>query len=362
MGLVGSLDDLSLADVLQIISLSQKSGVLELRSERGEGRLVFGKGLVRCAFVTGKPQDLKSLLVGGEFVDEAEFEKARTDSQSSGITLDEALAKTAKLSPERLDSLRRANIEGAVLSMLRWSSGEFSFEIREDVDDDTDLLLATGVNAQYLAMEATRLEDERQRPTPARDVGSDTTADAGRARAAREGDDGDADAGATQPGDGGRSERDDGSSWTGVDPIEGVSTPRDEPLPLVVIEPDLHALEWIRDALVEEFPRIHIFQRSELGVDRIRQYLGRAEIPLLVLSFDAPADRLTGARNARELARRLKRQNPRMMILMIGEEGRMDSGDRAEGVVVRARSEQIRDPDAFTRVFAPRLRARELRR
>ncbi len=104
--------------------------------------------------------------------------------------------------------------------------------------------------------------------------------------------------------------------------------------------------EWIRDALVEEFPRIHIFQRSELGVDRIRQYLGRAEIPLLVLSFDAPADRLTGARNARELARRLKRQNPRMMILMIGEEGRMDSGDRAEGVVVRARSEQIRDPDA----------------
>ncbi|HKK52148.1 MAG TPA: DUF4388 domain-containing protein, partial [Myxococcota bacterium] len=46
MSLVGNLEDLSLGDILQIISLSQKSGVLVLQSSQGEGRIVFRDGLV----------------------------------------------------------------------------------------------------------------------------------------------------------------------------------------------------------------------------------------------------------------------------------------------------------------------------
>ena len=41
MSLVGSLEDLGLGDILQIVSLSRKSGLLLLRSDDGEGRIVF---------------------------------------------------------------------------------------------------------------------------------------------------------------------------------------------------------------------------------------------------------------------------------------------------------------------------------
>ena len=47
MSLVGSLEDLGLGDILQIVSLSRKSGILCLRCEGGEGRIVLEEGMVR---------------------------------------------------------------------------------------------------------------------------------------------------------------------------------------------------------------------------------------------------------------------------------------------------------------------------
>ncbi len=59
MSLVGNLEDLSLGDILQIISLSQKSGVLELSSDQGCARIVFRSGLVHAALLKGEPNSLR---------------------------------------------------------------------------------------------------------------------------------------------------------------------------------------------------------------------------------------------------------------------------------------------------------------
>ena len=44
MSLVGSLEDLGLGDILQIVHLSRKSGMLWIRSDAGEGQIVFARG------------------------------------------------------------------------------------------------------------------------------------------------------------------------------------------------------------------------------------------------------------------------------------------------------------------------------
>ena len=59
MSLIGSLEDLSLGDILQIISLSQKSGVLVIRTDDGAGRIVFRGGLVRGASTKDDPGGLR---------------------------------------------------------------------------------------------------------------------------------------------------------------------------------------------------------------------------------------------------------------------------------------------------------------
>src|SRR5262249_8232267 len=57
MSLVGSLEDLGLGDLLQIVHLAGKSGVLRLRGDAGEGQIVFRKGMIREAHAKSGPTD-----------------------------------------------------------------------------------------------------------------------------------------------------------------------------------------------------------------------------------------------------------------------------------------------------------------
>ena len=157
MSLVGSLEDLGLADILQIVSLSRKSGMLMLRSESGAGRIVLRDGLVHGAAIKGEPEDLRTLLLAQGCVDAEAFDRARAVAGTESIALDEALGRVCGLAPDRLTSLRRAHVERSVMRMFGWRSGEFSFEIRDELtSEDRELLLPSGLNSQYLAMEAPR--------------------------------------------------------------------------------------------------------------------------------------------------------------------------------------------------------------
>ena len=76
MSLIGSLEDLGLGEVLQILSLSQKSGLLSVRGDDGEGIIVLRDGLVLAAQLKGKSMDLRAALVGGRCLDSQEFDHA----------------------------------------------------------------------------------------------------------------------------------------------------------------------------------------------------------------------------------------------------------------------------------------------
>jgi hypothetical protein len=362
MSLVGSLEDLGLGDILQIVSLSRKSGLLLLRSDAGEGRIVLRDGQVRAAFVKGEPEDLQALLVGGGFVTAALFESARELVRSKGVTLDEALAASAGLAAERIDSLRREHVERAVLRMFTWRTGQFSFEVRDELEArDLELALPTGINAQYLTMEASRLRDEKGQ--------ADTTkgGDDGSEPVEEPEDDSDEDPvfSGEEPQAPKRAREEPVAKPTGEDAREALvlatahsversadeaaEAPASDPARngscLIVIDPDLHALEWVKSALQGRFARIHIFQRSDAAVERIRQYLGRAERPVVLFSTRAGGDPLTGAADAAELVRRLKLLAPQMPILWLKDRGAEPpiGGESADGVVARPPVRRLTD-------------------
>ena len=362
MSLVGSLEDLGLGDILQIVSLSRKSGLLLLRSDAGEGRIVLCDGLVRGAFVKGEPEDLRGLLVGGGFVDEEQFEDCARAAAESGRPLSELVCGRTGQTGERIDSLRREHVERAVLQMFTWCSGEFSFEVREAVSErDSDLLLPTGINAQYLTMEATRLGDEDgaaqgqasfsdEEPlfsgegedgadepapieTPSDDLATVIEPDPGEAHqalalaAARSVEE--------EPrGIGEIDELDESTPVSLVPESVAVPDPAAEPEPppasavrpvaLVAIEPDLAALEWLKASLSELFERIHIFQDSEHGIARIRQYLARAQRPVVLLGTRVRGDGIAGPNDVASLVRRLKQLAPSMPVLVLRSEPEAD--------------------------------------
>lgn len=161
MGLVGSLDDLGLGDILQIISLSRKSGVLNLRSSKGEGVIVFSDGLICRSFVKGGAVSLGELLASSGMLAQDEYQIALKEAASTGTAIETLLARNYQIPEEKIETLRRGNVEAAVLEIFQWADGDFSFEVEEvDVAQDPALALSKGINAQFLAMEGSRLSDE----------------------------------------------------------------------------------------------------------------------------------------------------------------------------------------------------------
>ncbi|MCZ6464844.1 MAG: DUF4388 domain-containing protein [Proteobacteria bacterium] len=389
MSLIGSLEDLGLGDILQIISLSQKSGVLAIRSEAGEGRILFVEGLVRGAVLKGGPDDLRGVLVGGEIVSGAEFDEAARTSRESGVSIERVLADTVSIPSERIDSLRREAVESAVVSMFRWKIGEFSFDVREEPEpDDPPLFLETGVNAQYLAMEGSRLNDEAveaerldrgDAPAPEDELSADVMFGAdlefdGESEPAEPALDAESAeetkaplvpesvgevAAPLSPADV-RAEQIDRVASAATHRVEQAKEGAPRP-PVVAIDSDLTGLEWTKRALADDFPRTHIFQRSELGLARIRQYLVRAETPLVLLSPDVPGDPLSGILDARDFARRLKTQSARIRVLWLCEEDaeQPESVAPADGIVERPSAHNLSDPARAEQVerVAARLRA-----
>ena len=161
MSLVGSLEDLGLGDILQIINLSGKSGVLVLRADVGEGQISFDNGLIRSAFTLGGATELRDLVGDGSLIPAEALESACQDARSRGLALAPVLRERGLLDEEQLDGLLRENIERAVLAMFRWSAGEFSFEVRDVQETADDLFVSPGVNPQFLALEGTRHADEQ---------------------------------------------------------------------------------------------------------------------------------------------------------------------------------------------------------
>ena len=69
MGLIGSLEELGLVDVLQMIGLARKTGLLQLQTQHSAGAIVVREGLVWGACLRDGPSDLRSLRVGCGLVD-----------------------------------------------------------------------------------------------------------------------------------------------------------------------------------------------------------------------------------------------------------------------------------------------------
>jgi len=176
MSLVGSLEDLGLGDILQIISLSRKSGILYLTGppapdgkKQGAG-VVFKNGQVISASVSTARKRLGEIFVEKGLVTTVQVREAlRSISETHKyIRLDEALTKWFEVDSASLQSAIRLHIEDVIYYLFGWNEGDFNFALMESDEElashlqDPQLpVIEGGLNPQFLAMEGSRRRDER---------------------------------------------------------------------------------------------------------------------------------------------------------------------------------------------------------
>jgi hypothetical protein len=364
MSLVGNLEDLSLGDIMQIISLSQKSGVLALDGDEGSGRIVFRLGLVQAACVKGRPDDLRELLVGAGQVEAARFDEWAAHARELGQPVEEMIVQEGGLSSEQIDGLLRESVEASVLEMFSWLSGDFSFDVRSKLEsDDPGLLLSSGINAQYLAMEGMRIRDEQSRDESPVQAGSDCTASPLDSHPTVEPFFGDEPLEteaflSDEESEVVAYEVDDELSATDVlvatvvtreDEGAGQASARDvatptppntatRMTPVVLIDPDVSVLESVKATIQDYFSRVHVFQQADQGLARIRQYLIRGELPVVLISTEIRIDPLSGIHGLSDFVDRLKTQAAKLVVIGLHEdvEGRQFTIPTAfDGVLVR---------------------------
>jgi hypothetical protein len=170
MSLVGNLEDLGLGDILQIVSLSRKSGELVLRGPNREGKIVFKNGQVNRAVSTDFRENIGDLLVRRGIVGidvikhAAELQRTVCPKQRLGTILTEKHG----ISKEIIDTLVKEQIEKIVYSFFTWNEGTFVFDLGDTDEvaatsfDPLQFMLDQGLNPQWLAMEGSRILDERR--------------------------------------------------------------------------------------------------------------------------------------------------------------------------------------------------------
>jgi CheY-like chemotaxis protein len=171
MNLVGNLEDLGLGEILQIVSLSRKSGILTLRGEKGEGEIVFRQGEVVRAASPDFRETLPELLVREGVVDQSLVERALAEQERKGYTerIGTLLSRRFNVPAETVDKVVREQLERIVISFFYWTTGTFDFELQDHADmvdamdsEPMQFVLEEGINSQYLALEGARRSERKQ--------------------------------------------------------------------------------------------------------------------------------------------------------------------------------------------------------
>ncbi|HZV82754.1 MAG TPA: DUF4388 domain-containing protein, partial [Geobacteraceae bacterium] len=171
MSLVGNLADLGLGEILQIVSLSRKSGILTLQSKGRQGIVVFRFGQVIRATSSTIRYFLGEELLRRGVVDEECLKKALQEQQAIAYKerLGPILIHKFSIPAQKIETVVREQIEKVVYSFFSWEEGSFEFELQEDVEtiddskiDPLQFMLEQGLNPQFLAMEGSRIIDEKR--------------------------------------------------------------------------------------------------------------------------------------------------------------------------------------------------------
>jgi tetratricopeptide (TPR) repeat protein len=159
MAIEGSLADVALADICQLLSLGRKTGCLTVTDRANFGYVYFEKGRVVYASVLNRPERLGDLLVKGGAIAPEDLAKAVELKETEGDRrLGEILVELGALSQQDLEKWITVQVEEAVFHLFDWSRGSFHFNPDEGPDEDQTLRVSLSVDG--LLMEGARRVDE----------------------------------------------------------------------------------------------------------------------------------------------------------------------------------------------------------
>ncbi|MGN6184386.1 MAG: DUF4388 domain-containing protein [Thermoanaerobaculia bacterium] len=180
MALSGNLQTMLPGDLLQWLSLGQKTGTLVITNKRVEKKIFFRNGRVISSASNDPREYLGQFLMSHGYLSEAELKKGMEVQMQSGILLGKILVMIEVITEGDLQRLMRLKAEEEIYDIFLWNDGDFFF-----VDDELPQMemIPLQVDVTGIIMEGTRRVDEWARirelvpneaviPVPVGEIGS----------------------------------------------------------------------------------------------------------------------------------------------------------------------------------------------
>ena len=147
-------------DLLQWLSLGQKTGTLTVSNKAVEKKIFFRGGRVISSASNDPREYLGQFLMSHGYLSEPELMKAMEVQHQSGILLGKILVMIDVINEEELQRLMRLKAEEEIYEIFLWPEGEFHF-----TDDElpTQEMIPLQVDVTGIIMEGTRRVDEWSR-------------------------------------------------------------------------------------------------------------------------------------------------------------------------------------------------------
>src|SRR5688500_5258125 len=160
MAIEGPLQELSIQDVLQLLDLAHKTGVLTIRSESLDDEAIvhFSKGAIVFAVRRRSTRRLGQMLIRTGKLTQRELDSALEHQRRDPTRrLAEILLEMGSISEEELEKQLRFQMEETIYEVMAWSEGYFKFEERAEIAQHR---LLARVRVESLLMEGARRIDE----------------------------------------------------------------------------------------------------------------------------------------------------------------------------------------------------------
>lgn len=169
MALSGSLEDISIVDVLQILGMAGKNGVLHLNREDQQAQIAFSDGRVVAITTHPRLSFLTDILIERSHLTQEKLLQALEKQRDQGarhIPLGSTLLEIGAISVSHIEDAVAQSILAAVGEIASWTDGEFWFKpggMKPPVDPlfiPETVAIEVSINPQELLLEAARIHDE----------------------------------------------------------------------------------------------------------------------------------------------------------------------------------------------------------
>jgi len=160
MAFKGTLREVKVPDILQLISLQKKTGILTFNSQEGFITLIFEDGSIIGIDAFPKKLEMRvgNVFVKQEIISEEMLQRALAIQKRTNQKVGEILIGMGLIDEKIIPEVLKIQATQIVLSLFNWKKGEYNFKVLDFVDKE--LRLFTPIAVDNLIMEGVQMLDE----------------------------------------------------------------------------------------------------------------------------------------------------------------------------------------------------------